>query len=96
MSLRPRQPAFLHHLDITHLAEMFIQPFGYLKSAPVSVPALSKAADASPAAGTPRYSHHPTRTVQLNFLTQCPEVVDHMCLQSKALEEEHRSLRLVA
>ena len=57
VSLRPRHPIFLHHLDITHLAELVVQPFGYLKSPPVQVPALRKAAETS-LGGSSRYRHH--------------------------------------
>jgi hypothetical protein len=45
VSLRPRQAAFLHHLDIHHLAELVAQPLGHLKSAPVRVPKLDRASD---------------------------------------------------
>ena len=40
VALRPRQAAFLHHLDMHTLAELVVQPLGHLKSAPVRVPKL--------------------------------------------------------
>lgn len=48
--LRPRQAAYLHHLDIHHLGELVVQPLGHLKSAPVRVPKLERSQDAGYAA----------------------------------------------
>jgi hypothetical protein len=67
VSLKPRQPAFLHHLDIHHLAEVVFQPFGYLKSAPIKVPALKKTAEGT-STSSPRWVSCPLRALGHGWL----------------------------